>query len=266
MKKPLVAILGCGPSGLLAAHACAMRDVPFVVFSKPIKSMLGGAQYSHIPIPGIHYEDEPEALLTYQVVGDTSTYQNKVYGDNPVPFVSMEKVEDGKQVPAWNLRKMYDQLWDLYHFRIVDYDIGPHFATGLNGTFDLSFSSIPAPAICQATLMPDINHWFKQQTIRIYNDNISELPDNTILYDGIKEHSFYRQSKIFGVGSTEWSANSPVPPLPGLRTVSKPLETNCDCYKETIIKIGRFGAWKKGVLTFHAYHEVIDQLAKRGIE
>ena len=267
-RKPLIAILGCGPSGLLAAHACAMKDVPFVIFSRKVKSQLGGAQYSHIPIPGIHDPDSSGVMLKYRLVGNADTYRHKVYGDNPVPFVSMERVRDGDEVHAWNLQKMYDDLWDWYQGNIIQTDINWNFADRIQpvkSVFDLAFSSIPLPAICGATKDPAVNHWFKQQTIRIYNSDISDLPDNTIMYDGTEEHSFYRQSKIFGVGSTEWSSHAALPPLPDLKTVNKPLGTNCDCH-DHLMRIGRFGTWQKGVLTFHAYNDVVDALARMGVE
>jgi hypothetical protein len=271
--KPLVAILGCGPAGLLAAHACEERNVPFSIYSKKQKSILGGAQYSHIGIPGIHYPNEPDVMLGYIVVGDSETYQQKVYGDENVPFVSIDNVKDGLQVPAWNLGRMYDILWRQYESRIVDHVIDPRRAAILPTCFDLVFSSVPAPSLCLSSVNPHVSHWFKQQPVRIHNEALNpNLPDNTILYDGTKDHSYYRMSKIFGVGSTEWGASSPTPPLQDLRTINKPIDTNCDCHQAdlgeeipAIVRIGRFGTWKKGELTFHGYNRVVDTLEKLGI-
>ena len=58
----IVAILGCGPTGLVAAHACAMKHIPFVIFSKKRKSFLFGSQYLHEPIPGVIEEHEGEPV------------------------------------------------------------------------------------------------------------------------------------------------------------------------------------------------------------
>jgi threonine dehydrogenase-like Zn-dependent dehydrogenase len=265
-KKPLVAILGCGPSGLLAAHACQSWQVPFVILSRPVKSRLGGAQFSHIAIPGINYED-PEALITYRIQGDSETYHDKVYGKQSVPFVSIEHHQDGDQVPAWNLLRLYDQLWDEYHRRVVPFEVGPYKAVDLKGgIFDLVFSSVPLPSICMgSTENQAIGHWFKSQTVHILNGALdSSLPDNTILYDGTHDHSWYRMSNLFGTGSTEWGSGSPRPPVSDLKTVNKPIDTNCDCHS-SIIRIGRFGTWKKGALTYHAYNTVVDTLAKTGV-
>lgn len=118
-----------------------------------------------------------------------------------------------------------------------------------------------------------VGHVFREQPVKILNEALdASLPDNTVMYDGTKEHSYYRMSRIFGVGSTEWGASSPTPPVENLRTVNKPIWSNCDCYQEdlgggvpAIIRIGRFGTWKKGELTFHAFNRVIDTLAKVGV-
>lgn len=264
MSKPLVAILGSGPSGLLVAHACAMNQVPFVVFSPPGKSRLGGAQYSHIPIPGIHDVDQPEAMLTYIVRGDAETYQRKVYGRQKVPFVSFGNVKDGLEVPAWSLVNMYEQLWGLYSGNVVHHAVLPHRVKGLTKAFDIVFSSAPLTHMCRGTEEEGVGHQFRSQPVQLINDSLDQsLPDNTILYDGTEEHSYYRMSKIFGIGGTEWGASSPTPPVKDLRTVSKPIWTNCDCHKK-VIRVGRFGTWQKGELTFHAFNRAVDVLSEYG--
>lgn len=276
MKKPLVAVLGCGPSGLLAAHACALRNVPFTILSPYKKSRLGGAQFSHIPIPGIH-DPEASVKLQYMVAGDAEAYQKKVYGTQAVDFVSFSNVEDGLTVPAWSLSDMYDQLWTKYQERIVDYEASPSRILALNESFDLVLSSAPLNRICLGAEDQSVMHQFRMQTIRIYNDALdANFPDNTILYDGTDVHSYYRMSRIFGVGSTEWSSHSAVPPGHELVTVNKPLWTNCDCFIVDgtdeagiplgVIRIGRFGAWSKGMLSYHSFNQTSEILSKWGIE
>lgn len=264
-KKPLAVVLGCGPSGLIAAHALSMYGVPFAIFSKKQKSVLGGAQFSHQGLIGVHDVESPEVMLTYQVVGDPEEYQRKVYGDNPVPFVSFSNVSEGKQVPAWNLLKLYDTLWEKYEDRIVDIEMTHDRMDKFEEAFDLVINSVPAPLVCKATMDPSVGHWFRQQTVRIYNEALDDaLPDNTIRYDGTKDHSYYRMSRIFGVGSTEWGASSPLPPINPIRTINKPVATNCDC-NPRVLRVGRFGTWSKGVLTFQSYNDVVEQLEEWGI-
>lgn len=264
-KKPLVAIFGCGPSGLLAAHACYLWQVPFVIFSRKQKSTLGGAQFSHRMIPGIT-DPDPEVMLTYEVVGDADTYHRKVYGSERVPFVSFANVEDGQQVPAWNLIRMYDRLWERYEANIVNINLDWLQMEKFYTAFDLVITSVPAPILCQATVDMNVPHTFKQQTVRISNEALDpNLPDNVIRYDGSEDHSYYRMSRIFGVGSTEWGAGTPTPPIPNLKTVNKPIGTNCDCHP-LALRVGRFGTWDKGQLTFHAYLATLDALSGLGVE
>ena len=265
-QKPLVAILGCGPSGLLAAHACDRYGIPFVIFSRYQKSDLGGAQFSHIPIPGLT-EEIPPVELRYSVNGEASIYQEKVYESTPVPFVSFENVKDGMVVRAWNLRAIYYQLWERYAPNIITQPEieGKWIEKIQDSIFDIVFSSIPLIAVCRASFDMDVSHQFRSHPIRIFNQALADIPDNTIIYDGTKDHSYYRMSKIFGVGSTEWGGSSPVPPGIPLRTVHKPIATNCNCHPK-IQRIGRFGTWTKGVLTMHAFNKVIDTLGVMGID
>jgi len=262
VTKPLIAILGCGPSGLLAAHACEMYGAPFSIFSRPEKSVLGGAQFSHIPIPGITDPEYPEKVLRYEVVGEASGYQHKVYGEADVPFVSFDNVFDGKEVPAWNLRGIYDSLWARFSPRIVPQDISAKWVERIAGSdfYHLIFSSVPATTICRAAIDMDVSHAFRSQSIVIHPEALDpSLPDNTIRYDGTKDHSYYRMSRIFGVGGTEWGGNSPVPPIQPMRSIRKPIQTNCNCHPK-VQRIGRFGTWTKGVLTMHAFNKVVETL------
>lgn len=277
MSKPLVGIVGCGPSGLLAAHACRMRSVPAVVFAPKKKSVLGGAQFSHIPILPYHDQFTQAEGLEYIVRGDPDTYKKKVYGTVAVPFVSFGNVTDGMKVPAWSLTELYDKLWEDYSSLIVDTTIDPVRLGLLSRSFDLMLSSAPAPQMCMGSIDQSVPHFFRSAPVKILNDALdSSIEDNTIIYDGTDEHSYYRMSKIFGVGSTEWGAHVGVPPVGELRTVNKPIATNCDCYvsgeaddtgvQKGVIRIGRFGTWTKGELTFHAYNTVIEILHKWGID
>jgi hypothetical protein len=41
--------------------------------------------------------------------------------------------------------------------------------------------------------------------------------------------------------------------------VRKPLETDCTCWPK-VVRAGRFGQWRKGVLTHHAYEMAMQVL------
>lgn len=261
--KP-VAILGVGPAGLMAAHACALKGRMVALFSRgemdtgPAKSRLGGAQFLHKPIPGINDPDNPDAEVRYILCGTSEVYRRKVYGDDPnVPFVSMENVQHNMVQPAWNLQATYDRLWEslVANTQVNVEHIGPQWIDKAleNDWFSTILSTIPAPALCRSTAgMASEAHHFVNQKVEIATECILEnLPDNHVVYEGTPDRSWYRCSKLFGIGGTEWAGVTP--PYGSTIKVSKPLRTNCNCYEGQVVRLGRFGAWRKGVLTHDAF-------------
>lgn len=253
--KP-VAVLGTGPAGLMAAHAVALSGKPVALFGEGKRSRLGGAQFLHDPIPLVN-DEEPDTVVEYVVRGSASGYKRKVYdGDPAVPSVSITRVHDGKRQPAWNLIKTYDRLWDLLSADDQNVaSVTPQWLDENEDNFELIISSIPGPAICRVpSSTPGQGHTFMSQKVWIANKCILDsLGDNTIVYDGTEDVSWYRCSRLFGVGSTEWPDNGRR--LRGLEDyvqVRKPIYTNCNCHPK-VVRVGRFGTWTKGVLTNDAF-------------
>jgi hypothetical protein len=209
------------------------------------------------------------------VHGDEATYQRKVYGDvseldrlSRPPFVSFKNVKDGMEQNAWNLRGVYDKLWHLFCNDINVDKVDDKWLDDHSSDFDLVISTIPAPAICRrrpgATEEEGVGHRFTYQAINVampcgIADN---LPDDTVVYEGSDEASWYRASKIFGITSVEWR-DTLHPPLE-TRTLSKPIATNCDCHP-TVLKTGRFGRWQKGILTHDAFVDTVMRLKDMGV-
>lgn len=268
MKK--VAVLGCGPAGLMAAYAAATSGAFVSIISagkqdEPIKSKIGGAQFLHQPVPGIS-DSDPLDVVTYRTVGTHDGYRAKVYGDEDVPFVSMQRISDGLQVPAWPLSETYDRLWAemVTHGAPVNLmDVTPQFLHDLLETnnFDLVVSSVPKISLClaHAGLIDGRQHAFQYSQIRVVNRAVFEtLPNNTIRYDGTNGVSWYRTSLIFGHGSTEWGAGAParLPYEDEIKSIKKPVWTDCNCFDGHILHVGRYGSWRKGVLAHEAYTAV----------
>lgn len=251
MRQPY-AVLGCGPAGLLAAHALSLYNREFIILSPRIQSKLGGAQYCHAPIIGLTSE-APAATLTYHVRGDADTYREKVYGSADVPFVSFTNQDDGKQVPAWPLIDVYEQLWRKYEPQIVDVALNYSEVDDLTRVFKV-ISSAPLDTICSGT------HSFRSQTVLISNDTHDWLEgDNTIVYSGDPADAWYRQSLIFGTPSTEYGAAAAIPAGVKVKQVRKPIATDCGCHP-SIIKVGRYGRWEKGVLTHQGFGDLMSRL------
>jgi len=260
VTKP-IAVLGCGPAGLMAAHACAIAGKEFVILSRPERSMLGGAQFLHAPIPLIN--DEPPVVLTYHMRGNATTYREKVYGIDPtVPFVSFSDKDHGDEQDAWNLIETYDRLWSLYGNYINPLEASAQWIDGYADNFSLILSTVPLVHICaaRAGLINEV-HNFQVQDIYVYPDEMDPIPDNTVLYDGTGLRSWYRTSHIFGTKFTEWSGLATKPPLSPLFKDSKPIHTSCNCWDGKVVRLGRRGTWTKGVLAHHAFLEALKVVA-----
>lgn len=256
--KP-IAILGCGPSGLLAAWACTIAERPFAIFSAPVKSGLGGAQYLHKPIVGL---TEPETAheVTYRMNGDPMTYFRKAYG-MALHHFNADWWKPENREPAWNLIHYYDQLWNLYSPFIEPVEINPSWLETNRDQFDLIVSTIPLRAICIDMMG---GHRFTAAPIKIKTEAINpNIPDGEIWYDGTDDYSWYRMSHVFGHGNTEWGPTVPKKlPYEGLISGSKPLNTNCDCWPD-IVKVGRYGRWAKSEHTHDAFQHTAEALVER---
>jgi hypothetical protein len=195
----------------------------------------------------------------YELVGDPKGYRKKVYGAVEDIAVSPELLETHHT--AWDIRRAYDLLWDQFKESIIDY----FFSTGswlrlkdqLKEDGWTIVSSLPAPVLC---LKPG-NHDFLSTPIWAMGDapplgRMAEVPvkleDGTIRCSGRPEDPWYRISRVFGHSTVEWPENITAPPG-GASLVRKPTYTNCDCNRN-VIRVGRFGAWEKGLLSHSAFH------------
>lgn len=253
-----VAVLGCGPAGLLAAHAVALAGhEPMIISEAARKSEIPGAVYLHKPIPEVTTA-VPDATVRFVKLGSREGYAKKVYGSRFAPC-SWDKFDEG-EYPAWSLAKAYNTLWDRYMHLIAEQTVGPADVEVLSEAFPLVVSTIPATALCAN---PD--HEFRSKTVWFqsgarpevlnYSEEEGARECNVIIYDGRPGRQHYRTSHLFGDGSTEYAS---LPALPRPNTVKsgfKPLGTDCDCFPE-VLRAGRFGTWQAGVLSHHAFERV----------
>lgn len=249
-----VAILGCGPAGLLAAHAVGLTGQPMSIHSVPTKSVIGGAQFLHEPIPLLHDASQPSRVLTYRTQGTALGYREKVYGlsdpETMPDTVSMEGVHDGQEVPAWDLVETYDYLWDAFGQSLNEAHINEFWLEAHANEFRLIISTIPKRFLC----MDRARHRFTQQTVYVDPTPPTHLEPDSIVYNGEKSPSWYRASRIGDHGGTEWSDRTPAPPGVERIAFQKPLRNTCDCWPN-VVHVGRYGAWRKGVLLTDAFRE-----------
>lgn len=243
-----VLVLGCGPAGLVAAHAAAMLENDVVILSKARKSHMRGAQYLHEPIPGTPWS-EP-FRIEYTLVGTAEAYRRKVYGPNWDGTVSPEDLSSMHD--AWDIRTTYDWLWDTYGSYVQEWDASPSNLFGAQVAFapDVIVSSVPAPLLCGE------GHTFQSAKIWATDTALSQdKTDNRVICNGDAHPSWYRSSRIQGWEGTEWPGRIHKPPVVPMWEVVKPLKNNCSCWPD-VVRVGRYGKWEKGVLSHEAWREV----------
>jgi hypothetical protein len=251
-----VAVLGCGPAGLLAVHALVtVYGVEPVVYAKGPRSVIHGAQFLHVPIPDLTTPD-PDATVKFKHWGVVEEYAMKVYRDANAPC-SWRAF--GEEVPIWSMQRTYEELWARYHGLIKFVELSLYELSVAEDRHKVIISTIPAPALCYKPSM----HRFTSASVKVTDSAQDRVPANGIVLNGIYEDLWYRSSDIMGYTSTEWPGQLPPYQLPGnphYTEVRKPLTTNCDCRPE-IIRAGRFGEWRKGVLVHHAYDKAKEALS-----
>jgi hypothetical protein len=235
---------------LFAAHALLQNEWTVEIWSKLRRSEMFGAQYLHREIPGLKSE---HTVIDYRLRGDVEGYRRKVYGNGNVPFVSAETLVGKHQ--AWDIRAAYNDAWQRYAPLVTPTDISHDVLMRARlRDYRLVISSIPAPALCHE---PDV-HQFKAQQIWAIGDApergiFCPIPceANTVICDGTDTSGYYRLSNVFGYKSVEYP-EAKKPPLDGIASVYKPIDHTCTCWPE-IRRVGRYGAWRKGVLSHHAF-------------
>lgn len=262
-KRRRVLVLGCGPAGMFVTHAAREADCDVIVMSKKRRSHMFGAQYLHMPIPGLTDESFE---VDYQLRGTLEEYQRKVYNGKVVPFISPGRLI-GKR-PAWDIRRAYVIAYDRYSNYIVDTGQMTHqWLTSYVdwSAYDYILSTIPARDICG-----NPTHAFESQKIYAIGDapekgiQVPQLcPDNTVICNGESAPSWYRTSCILGYRTMEWPGKKK-PPIKDISEVTKPIQTSCTCFQDTgkFYRLGRYGAWDKGQLSHDAYFGAMAILSK----
>lgn len=262
-----VAVLGCGPAGLMAAHGVVMAsegaDFDLGIFSHKRKSDLFGAQYLHEPIPGVT-EGDP-VVIDYRVSGSAYEYKRKVYGDRWDGRVSPEDFTEAHR--AWDIRGTYDNLWATYEDAIMDTDVNPTWMHSefLGVDWDIIINTIPMESLCyQGHSFGFTEVWAAGDAPRlgVHVNRMFQCPPNTVQCNGNDNPSWYRISNIFDHTTVEWPAALGMVPVPTAARVRKPTSTDCDCWP-TIVRAGRYGSWTKGVLSHEAYNTGYDTMWRK---
>lgn len=250
-----VAVLGCGPAGLLVAHAAELAGWNFRIYSRKKKSPLYGAQYLHAQIPSL--DCGASTTVRYALRGTPAEYRYKVYGDQWDGTISAEELLENHE--AWDIRYTYDGLWDRYQDEVVDFAFAGDLAkmSIMQKRHDLVISTVPRKIWAEpGDEFRSTRVWAlgdtddnRDRVIRMYRP-----PEDTVFCCGTDEHEWYRVSNIYGYATMEWPYynKSGAPPARGASVVEKPLSHNSTAASD-FLHVGRFGAWRKGLLTHDAF-------------
>lgn len=245
-----VAIIGCGPAGLLAAHAAVVAGHTPVVYSHTTQpSPMAGGVYLHAPVPGIT-DRRADGLVQFIKLGPGSGYAAKVYGD-PHAQTSWGVFTPGAR-PAWALQPAYEALWRLYGGSVRRLWATPDVAAQLAHDYPLVFSSAPLEALCTG------GHKFPSRPVWYVDRAPAWVKDNQMVYNGEEDIPWFRASRVFGHAVMEFSREVRYGQP---RVGCKVLKTDCTCHP-TIVRIGRWGTWQPGQLLHHAYRAATDALHK----
>ena len=257
-----VAVLGAGPTGLVAAHTAQRLGAHVTIITKEDKpSFISGAQVLHKPISGLKINQD-SFDVRYHKTGSRAGYALKVYGSATAPC-SWDLYPEGT-LTSWPLRETYSHLWRELYMNMLFTELDPDMVEVLSEQFDLVFSSLPLPAIVQ----PPNYDLFTYQNVWIVQEERMPLKNNDhwIHYLGDMDSEPYRTSLINGYYGVEYS-HQPEERQDAVH-VRKPLtvqggdSARSELVPENVKLIGRYGKWQKGVLVHHAERDVEQELEK----
>lgn len=253
-----VVILGCGPAGLLTAHAARLSGLRPIIISVKRPSFLFGCQYLHGEIEGITLHPAGE-WVNYELRGEVGAYANKVYGPEKPRNVSPGSL--ARRHLAWDIRRAYKKLWERYESEIVDERVSPRDVPQIQSHYGPKHfvSTIPAPLLCKNPMhdFRSVKCWAVGDAPELGQCAPPLAPEFTVVCDATSEVGWYRASNVFGYKTVEWPGWRSRPPISGVVEFLKPLQTDCDCWPE-VHRRGRMGKWTKGVLAHDAFGESLE--------
>ena len=253
-----VAIVGCGPAGLAAAHAAYGLDADVTIFSPAVKSPQRGPLILQRPIPAITL-DHPDGYIRQIVIGGSILdYRYKLYGDINIG-INGNVLQEGYH--CWNHIKAYNSLWSTYmgcgdipRVKHVNDEVTWAQLRSMCSQFDLVVNTAPLNRICN-----NLSHRFVFSKVDItFGSSYPDQPPDTTIFNAGDKYPWVRSAWLLGNSCTEWLPGTAPPELQPL-TIRKPISHNCDCFPR-VLGTGRFGAWRNQTWVDSAFYDVRDTI------
>lgn len=258
-----VLVLGCGPAGLITACAAQLHGADVTIFSRKQPSVIYGAQWLQVPLDGLTLQ-KPDGYVEFKLYGDPVVYEQKVFGQQAHDGHGWTAHVEEPVKPAWDLRRLYDDLWRRMEHCVVDTELDAEEMRRLHESdWDVIFNCVPLWNLCGWYKERDgfaiEPHTFDKYKVRIAPQHDAAFGEpNVVIYNGATEDEWFRSSVIFGVdGGKEYPVTARVQDA---KMVRKPQRTDCDCWPN-VRRVGRYGAWDMNRLVHDGYEQVLEALA-----
>lgn len=252
-----VAVIGCGPAGLAAAHAAAGLASEVTIWAPPVRSPQRGPLLLQRPIPGIT-TDHPDGYIRQIVIGGSILdYRYKLYGDINIS-IQGNILRPGYH--CWDHIAAYDRMWAMYMdtpgrmlYHHIDEYISPKRLYGIHDKYDLVVNTAPLMKLC----VRGHKFTFKQVDITM-GYSYPDQPEDTIIFNAGDKYDWVRSSRVLGNSCTEWLIGT-APPVLEPFTIRKPISHDCNCFPR-VLGTGRFGAWRNETWVDTAYYAARDAI------
>lgn len=260
-----VAILGCGPAGLFAAHAANRLGVEYRIFSRKVQSNIAGAQFLHVPIPGL--EEDPDSVTIVRW-GTAEAYAAKATGRLQRLGLDTSWTRwETQRAHIWSLASAYYNAWRGYENDIEDVILDWDVVDTLTRQYDLVVSTVPLKSIVK----PDSKMILSLLSQEVYIVHAERVRGNVLVFNGLEERDWYRYSCLFGHSTLEFAdrgaAEQMAERLGADRVIKaqKPYAIENpvpELMHPKVLKVGRHGRWHKLGLTHEAYYMTYETILK----
>lgn len=256
-------------ASFVAAQAAshAHRSAEAILFGPNRRPSAAGARWYEREIPGV---DVLSRTVKTQSDGDPGEYIKKVGG----PVSAYFRVRNN--FLAFNYNDAHEFLWEKFQGRILETDVDYHMVSTAHwGDYDFVINTMPRPTFYPRedhAMFAATRHW-RSDELNDGTTNPFTLPGNQdknlMIFDGLKESSWFRISQMFGLMSVEWGFHKR-PPIENVFLEILPLGVPAEVGLNTIIPewrgttalahVGALAQWEPSTDVGEVYQQTLDIL------